>query len=100
MYKLTGRYFVKDRIGGGRKMRGALHRTQIYLEESQMRMLKLEAKRKQLAVSELIRTAIDKFLKTRESPGNWDKDPLIRMVGGIKLNVKDASANHDEYLYG
>ncbi|MBF0216071.1 MAG: ribbon-helix-helix protein, CopG family [Candidatus Omnitrophica bacterium] len=91
---------MKHRIRGGRNERGALHRTQIYLEESQMRMLKLEAKRKQLAVSELIREAIDKFLKTREKRVNWDNDPLIRMVGGIKLNVNDASAKHDEYLCG
>lgn len=77
-----------------------LHRSQIYIEESQMYQLKLEAKKEQLAVSELIRRAINLFLKMRENEVNWKKDPLCKAVGKIELIDTDVSANHDRYLYG
>ena len=77
-----------------------LHRTQVYLEDEQIGRLKLEAAKARLAVSELIRRAIDYFLKGREEKTNWDKDALVQAVGKIKLSSKDASSRHDDYLYG
>ena len=77
-----------------------LHRTQVYIEEEQIRRLKLETKREHLAVSKLIRRAIDRFLQTKEKGISWDSDPLTKVVGKIKLRVTDASVNHDHYLYG
>ena len=79
---------------------GNLHRAQIYIGEDQMHQLKLEAEREQLAVSELIRRAIDRFLKTKAKNISWDNDPLTKAIGKIKLTVSDASVNHDHYLYG
>lgn len=79
---------------------GNLHRTQIYIEEDQMRQLKLEAGRERLAVSELIRQAIQRLLETKTRSVDWNNDPLTRTIGRIKLAVNNASVNHDHYLYG
>lgn len=81
-------------------MSGTLRRAQIYIEEIQMRQLKLEAQREHLAVSELIRKAIEQFLGRTARRTDWDKDPLTQAIGKIKLSVNDASAEHDRYLYG
>ena len=78
---------------------GNLHRTQIYIEEDQMRQLKLEAERERLAISELIRMAIRSLLETNIRSVNWDSDPLTKAVGKVKLAVNDASVDHDHYLY-
>lgn len=77
-----------------------LHRTQIYIEEDQMRQLKLEAERERLAISELIRMAIRRLLEAKTRSVNWDSDPLTKAIGRIKLAVTDASVDHDHYLYG
>ena len=79
---------------------GNLHRTQIYLEDEQMGRLKLEAGKAHLAVSELIRRAIDLFLKGNEESRDWNRDPLNRAIGKIKFASKDTSSRHDDYLYG
>ncbi len=78
---------------------GNLHRTQIYIEEEQIRQLKLEAVKEHLAVSELIRRAIQRLLETKTLGVNWEGDPLTNVVGRIKLAAKDASEDHDYYLY-
>lgn len=77
-----------------------LHRTQIYIGENQMHQLKLEAGKEHIAVSELIRRAIEFFFKTKEKRVNWERDPLAKAVGKIKLAVSNASVDHDHYLYG
>ena len=79
---------------------GNLHRTQIYIEEDQMRQLKLEAERERLAVSELIRRAIQRLLEAKTKSVDWSSDPLTKAIGKIKLAVTDASVKHDHYLYG
>ncbi|MCG2711701.1 MAG: ribbon-helix-helix domain-containing protein [Candidatus Omnitrophica bacterium] len=77
----------------------SLHRTQIYIEEEQIRQLKLEAEKERLPVSVLIRRAIQRLLETKTRSVNWDSDPLTKAVGKVKLTVNDASVNHDDYLY-
>jgi len=77
-----------------------LHRTQIYIEEDQMRQLKLEAERERTAISELIRRAIRRLLETKARSFDWESDPLTRSIGKVKLTVNDASGQHDRYLYG
>ena len=77
-----------------------LHRAQIYIEEEQMHQLKLEAGRERLAVSELIRRAIQYLLDTKTKGVDWERDPLTKSIGKVKLAVKDASVGHDHYLYG
>ncbi len=76
-----------------------LHRTQIYIEEDQMHQLKLEAERERLPISELIRRAVQQLLETKKKSINWNRDPLTKAMGKIKLAVTDASVNHDHYLY-
>lgn len=77
-----------------------LHRTQIYIEEDQMHQLKVEAAREHLAISELIRRAIQYLLETKSRTVNWESDPLTKTIGKIKLAINNASVNHDHYLYG
>lgn len=79
---------------------GNFHRAQIYLEETQMHRLKLEAEKERLAVSELIRRAIDHFLNAKVKKLAWGSDPLTKAIGKIRLSVTDASLEHDHYLYG
>ena len=75
------------------------HRTQVYIEEVQMHLLKIEAEKERLTASELIRRAIDRFLKTKGRDINWDNDPLTKAMGKIHLGVSNASVKHDQYLY-
>lgn len=77
----------------------SMHRSQVYIEEEQIQRLKLEAERRRLAVSELIRRAIDAFLKRHEQNVDWDDDPITKLVGKMKASVTDASLEHDHYLY-
>ncbi|MBU0477641.1 ribbon-helix-helix domain-containing protein [bacterium] len=76
------------------------HRTQVYIEKEQMRLLKIEAGKERLSASELIRRAIDMFLKTKGRDINWNNDPLTKAIGNIHLGVSNASVKHDRYLYG
>lgn len=77
-----------------------LHRTQVYIDEEQIHQLRLEAEKEDLAVSELIRRAIQHLLETKAKSVNWDNDPLTKAVGKVRLAVNDASVEHDHYLYG
>jgi len=79
---------------------GTLHRVQVYLEKEQIKKLKLVSEKERLPMAALIRMAVSRFLKAKEKSTNWDKDSLTLAVGKIKLNVSDASINHDHYLYG
>lgn len=81
-------------------MSNALHRSQIYIPENQIRLLKLEAKKEKRTVSELVRDAINLFLAERAKEVDWDNDPLTKMIGKIRVDVTDASTRIDEYLYG
>lgn len=78
----------------------SLHRSQVYINEEQIHLLKLEAQKENLTVSELIREAIQNFLTKKSKNINWDNDPLTKAIGKFHSDVKDASTNHDFYLYG
>ena len=77
-----------------------LHRTQIYLEDAQIERLKLEAAKTRMAMSELIRRAIDAFFLKQTESLDWNRDPLVKAIGKIRLPADDASVRHDFYLYG
>lgn len=74
------------------------HRTQLYMEEEQMQQLRLEAKKEHVTISELIRLVVDQFLAKRNQ-ANWKTDSIFKTIGKIKLNTRDASVEHDAYLY-
>lgn len=71
-------------------------RTQIYLEDDQMRRLRLKAERMHVSVSELVRRGVDLVLDEQQPSGD---DPLLRMLGGI-AGKKDDSVSVDRVLYG
>lgn len=77
-----------------------MHRSQIYIPEDQIRLLKLEAKKEKRNVSELVREAISRFLLERAKEIDWDQDPLTKLIGKFTYDVTDASTNLDDYLYG
>ena len=77
-----------------------LHRSQIYIPEVQIRLLKLESKKEKRSVSELVREAIHLFLAERAKEADWDNDPITKLIGKFKSDVTDASTRHDDYLYG
>jgi hypothetical protein len=77
-----------------------LHRTQLYIHETDMAELRLEAHREHVTVSEIVRKAIHRFLRIERDDITWEHDPLVKTVGQIELTVRDASEKHDEYLYG
>ncbi len=75
-----------------------MYRTQLYIHEEQMQLLKVEAKKTNRSVSDLIRSAIDCFLSGEEKK-DWKNDPLINAIGICEADVTDVSTNHDKYLY-
>ena len=79
-----------------------LIRTQVIIPYKQMRQLQWEARKAMQPVSELIQIAIRRFLQRKprkETNGHWEKDPLIKAFGKIRLSVSDASVRHNQYLY-
>jgi hypothetical protein len=79
---------------------GELHRTQLYIDETDMAELRLWARREHVSVSQIVRKAVHRFLCVERDDIGWEDDPLTKTVGRIELAVRDASENHDEYLYG
>lgn len=77
-----------------------LHRSQVYIPEEMISLLKVEAKKAGRTVSELIREAIQNLLAQKIKSINWDNDSFTKAIGTIKLDVTDASEKIDFYLYG
>lgn len=78
----------------------ALQRTQIYLKRDQMRQLKQESETAGIAMSEVIREALDEHLSRRRAAVDWQHDPLTRLMGNVRMPDRDASERHDDILYG
>jgi len=74
-------------------------RTQIQLSEEQSRTLKRLAAERDESVAELIRQAVEAYVKSSDKP---DREELVRRalsVSGIgRSGKKDISVNHDKYL--
>ena len=81
-------------------LKKTMHRSQVYLGEDQIRLLRLEARKENLSVSELIRQAIQLFLNRKTKNIDWDNDSFTKAIGTIKLDVTDVSKKIDFYLYG
>jgi len=73
-------------------------RTQIYLEEAQLKQLKIRAGRLKTSVSDLIRQGVNLILDNKNSAKLKD-DPLISMIGSVKGQRSD-SQSLDKVLYG
>ncbi|MDQ7032238.1 MAG: hypothetical protein Q9M37_05925 [Desulfonauticus sp.] len=63
--------------------------TQIQLTERQRELLEQLAEAKNISFKEIIKQAIDDFLKTQKA---------IKAAGRFYSGVTDLSENHDEYL--
>lgn len=78
-----------------------LKRAQMYFPEDMLNELKLVAHSQKESISEVVRGAVDSFLKQKKShTKNWKSDPLWNMVGTASSDLHDGSLNHDFYLYG
>ncbi len=79
--------------------------TVITLEESKYKKLKNIAKGKRASVSQLIEETIDDILSELSLPADNDttsrdsKNPLLDIIGICNTGLRDASVNHDKYLY-
>lgn len=74
-------------------------RKQTYLLPEQDRELKELAKVKRVTEAEVIREALDHFIKSEKK--RWVSNPLLGIVGlcsGAE-GPQDGSVNHDRYLY-
>lgn len=74
-------------------------RKQTYILPEQDRMLKALARMKQVTEAELIREALEQFLRREEA--NAENNPLLKIVGigGDGPGPVDGALNHDCYLY-
>ncbi len=76
-----------------------LRRTQIYLDEKDMRQLKKEGKRQGCSVSSVIRDAVRNYLNKKEGCVAWQDDPVTKLIGKFKAGETDLSENIDKELY-
>ena len=78
--------------------RSRMHRMQFYIEPQVHDELSLLARRRNVAMAELIREAIASFI-ARETPRQ--DDPALRIIGMIDSPDApgDAAVNHDRYIY-
>jgi hypothetical protein len=79
-----------------------MRRTQLYLDQSEREILDQLSAKTGKSVGQLIREAIDQIYcgaQTAENPLSAD-DPIWEFIGKGKSKETDASARHDDYLYG
>ncbi|PZA07010.1 MULTISPECIES: CopG family transcriptional regulator [unclassified Meiothermus] len=73
-------------------------RTQIQLEENQLRRLRELAYREGISVSEAIRRAVECMLKDESQEWKGRKERALRAVGRFASGLQDVSRSHDRYL--
>jgi hypothetical protein len=67
---------------------------QVYLRPEQLQALRSLARRRNLAVAELIRRGVDRLLA--EVPA--EEDPLWDIVGLVQSGPSNLAEKHDEYV--
>lgn len=80
-------------------MSNGLKRTQIYLQESQVMLLRARARTSHANVSELIREAVDRYLAADGAAAPVE-DPIDALIGGIDMEPASLSRRIDHHLYG
>jgi hypothetical protein len=75
-----------------------LHRTQIYLEEDDYKMLKSIATRKGITLAAVIRDIIKASLNP--SPAAAKSDSFNQVIGIGKGDGSAVAENYEDYLYG
>lgn len=75
-------------------------RTQIYFPDDLYRNLERQARSEDKSSAQVIREAVEMYLKGKNQEIDWDNDPLLKAVGVFASGKGDLSEHHDAYLYG
>lgn len=74
-------------------------RTQVQLNENQVKALKEIAAERDVSMAELIRRAIDLWIEAEGAVTHEErKRRALAAVGQFRSGLKDLSENHDKYL--
>ena len=73
-------------------------RTQIQLEEDQMKWLRTRAQEKGVSISRLIREGICRYRESEERFSETKKKKALEVIGRYSSNHSDVSERHDQYL--
>ncbi|MDE0063757.1 MAG: ribbon-helix-helix protein, CopG family [Gammaproteobacteria bacterium] len=74
-----------------------MHRTQISLEQEQYRLLGIEARRRGISLSALIRSLVDEYFNADRG---HVQDPLEAVIGIGSGTGDPVGREHNRYLYG
>ena len=73
---------------------------QFHFPEDLLLEMSTEAKMEKISMAELVRRAVEKYLKTSKGDSNrWKNDPLNKAIGFFE-GEKELSKRVDYYLYG
>ena len=75
-----------------------MHRTQIYLEDSQYELLRARARREGKSLAAVIREILDAFLG--QGAGPRDSDEFRSVIGIGAGDGARVAENYEDYLYG
>jgi hypothetical protein len=73
-------------------------RTQIQLQEDQLRRVRELAHREGISISEVIRRAVERVLEEGERERRWQKERALSAVGRFASGLREVSREHDRYL--
>jgi metal-responsive CopG/Arc/MetJ family transcriptional regulator len=73
--------------------------TSIRLPEDLLKALKYRAIEEKKSVNQIVREAVEMSLAATPQPEGHEKDPFEDVIGIARSGIKDASSNHDRYLY-
>ncbi len=73
---------------------------QFHFPDDLLMEMDMEAKRESISMAELVRRAVEKYLKISKGDSNrWKNDPLNKAIGSFD-GEKGLSKRVDYYLYG
>ena len=76
-----------------------MHRTQIQITEEQMKMLREISREKHVSMSQIVREALDEYLrKVSSSSAEERRKRALSAVGKFRSGARDVSIKHDKYL--
>lgn len=73
-------------------------RTQIQISEDQAEALRSRAAREKVSVSELVRRAVDAFIRSNRPSLEEQRDRAMKAAGRFASGTHDTSTRHDEVL--
>lgn len=73
-------------------------RFQLYLPNDQFLRVKRTAEKKHWSFAQLVRVALDEFLKRTDA--RWEDDPITQRIGMLEGKETDLAKRHDDYIYG